>query len=92
MKTKETNYIDEVKQKIVDWIYEQCVDTNDPIFDRVENEIDKLIIQTQQKTKQEIIEMIRNDFYELEEIEKDFNINQEIIRTRNNLINKIKDK
>ena len=46
--------------------------------------------QGKKEVIEEIKKIITDEFYKLEEIEKDFKINQEIIRTRNKIIKLLK--
>lgn len=51
---------------------------------------DKAYQQAKEEVIEEIKKIIIDEFYKLEEIEKDFKINQEIIRTRNKIIKLLK--
>jgi len=61
------------------------VETSNEILDFIQEQLE----QRDQYWKNKIEEVIKEEFYKLEEIEKAFEINQEIIRTRNNIILKI---
>ena len=71
------------------WLIQTKKQTEQQFVNDIKHRLSLIIKQAEEKGRGRIMKGIREEFYKLEEIEKEFNVNQEIIRTRNKIINLI---